>query len=451
MASFCKMFSRGSSPSDRILTNSSTVRSFCALLVSCLWAAVSVCAGNWPAWRGPTGMGISAETNLPVRWSATENVRWRVPLPDRGNSTPIVLGNRVLVTQAIENENRRALMCLDRRDGKLLWQSGVTYPEKEPTHDTNPHCSASPVTDGARVIASFASAGLYCYDLNGKEIWHRDLGKQTHIWGNAASPILFGELCIFNFGPGERTFLIALNKKTGETVWQVDEPGGHSGQNKPGEGGNNWVGSWSTPIVIRVNGRDELVMTFPKRVCAFDPKTGRELWTCGGLNPLVYTSPLFAEGVVVAMGGFNGSAVGVKPGGQGDVTETHRLWQHPKTKQRIGSGVIHEGHIYILNDPGVAECFELRTGKLVWEERLPGTGAKSSSWSSMVLAEGKLYAINQGGDTFVLRASPRFELMNTNPLGETTMASQATSDGEIFIRTYKNLWCISPARQSSSN
>lgn len=333
-------------------------------------------------------------------------------------------------------------MCFDRRDGKLLWQSGVTFPEKEPTHETNPYGSASPVTDGERVIASFASAGLYCYDFNGKEIWHRNLGQQKHIWGNAASPILHGDLCVLNFGPGERTFLIAVNKRTGATVWQVDEPGGHSGEKKPGESGNNWIGSWTTPIVINQNGREELVMTFPKRVCAFDPKTGKEIWTCAGLNPLVYTSPLFSEGIIVGMGGFNGSALAVKADGTGDVTATHRLWLQPKTKQRIGSGVISDGHIYILNDPGVAECFELKTGKLVWEERLKGPGVNSTSWSSMVLADGKLYGINQSGDTFVVKASPKFELLNTNPLGEQTMASLAISDGAIFIRTHKNLWCI---------
>jgi outer membrane protein assembly factor BamB len=325
----------------------------------------------------------------------------------------------------------------------LLWKVGTTYPEIELTHETNPDCSASPVTDGERVIASFGSAGVYCYDLDGKEIWHRDLGKQTHIWGNAASPIIHGDLCILNFGPGERTFLIALHKKTGETVWQVDEPGGHSGEKKPGETANTWIGSWTTPIVIDATGREELIMIFPKRICALDPKSGREFWTCGGLNPLVYTSPLFAEGIVVGMGGFNGSAAAVKPGGIEDVTQTHRLWQHPRTKQRIGSGVIHDGHIYIHNDPGVAECFELKTGKLVWEERLRGPEANGTSWSSMVLAEGRLYVINQGGDTFVLKASPKFELLSTNSLGETAMSSLATSDGEIFIRTYKNLWCIS--------
>ena len=154
--------------------------------------------------------------------------------------------------------------------------------------------------------------------------------------------------------------------------------------------------------------------------------------------------------IVVCMGGFNGSSLAVKAGGHGDVTETHRLWQHPKTKQRIGSGVIRDGHIYILDDPGVAECIELQTGKVVWEERLKGQGAKSDSWSSMVLSGDKLYVMNQSGDTFVLKASPKFELLSANPLGETTMASLAVSDGDIFIRTYNNLWCIADAKGLSS-
>lgn len=412
------------------------------LLGLALVLATQVSGGNWPAWRGPEGTGVSQEKDLPLRWSTGENIRWRTPLPDRGNSTPIVWGNRVFVTQAIEKEGRRTLICFDRANGKLFWEAGVTYTEKEATHETNPHCSASPVTDGERVIASFGSAGLYCYDLSGKEIWHRDLGKQAHIWGNGAAPVIHGNLCILNFGPGERTFLIALDKTTGRTVWQIDEPGGDYGEKRDGQQKAEWIGSWSTPVVINVNGREEMIMTFPKRVCAFDPKTGHEFWTCSGLNPLVYTSPLFSEGLVVAMGGYNGSALAVRAGGNGDVTQTHRLWQIPKTKQRIGSGVIHNGHIYISNDPGIAECFELRTGKLVWEERLKGPGAKSSSWSSMVLSDGRIYVANQSGDTFVLNASPKFELLSTNPLGETTNASMAVSDGDIFIRTYQNLWCV---------
>ena len=201
--------------------------------------------------------------------------------------------------------------------------------------------------------------------------------------------------------------------------------------------------------MIKVNGRDELIMSWPRRVAAYDLKTGKELWTCSGLNPLVYTSPLYADGVVVCMGGFNGSSLAVKAGGSGDVTETYRLWQHPKTKQRIGSGVIANGYIYILDDPGVAECIELKTGKVVWEERLKGAGAKSDSWSSMVLSGDKLYVVNQSGETFVLKASPQFESLNVNSLGETTMASLAVSEGEIFIRTYSNLWCITRSQKTS--
>jgi outer membrane protein assembly factor BamB len=331
-------------------------------------------------------------------------------------------------------------MCFDRATGKLLWQSGVAYLEKESTHATNPYCSSSPVTDGQRVIAWFGSAGLVCYDFQGKELWRRELGKQAHIWGYGSSPILYGDLCILNFGPGERSFLIAVDKRTGRTIWQVDEPGGNFGSN-PSE----WKGSWSTPLVIHTGVREELVVGLPGRLAAFDPKTGKELWTCLGLNPLVYTSALWGEGILVMMGGFNGSSLAVRPGGNGDVTASHRLWQIPKTKQRIGSGVIAGAHIYILDEPGVAGCYELQTGRMVWQERLAGPSKELTSWSSMVLAEGKLYVINQGGDTFVLKPHPKFELIGANPLGEMTNASLAISDVDVFIRTHQALWCIRKA------
>jgi outer membrane protein assembly factor BamB len=413
------------------------MKAFFFLLLSAVFALA-----NWPAWRGPEGTGVARDSKLPVRWSTNENIRWRTPLPERGNSTPIVWKDAVFITQAIEKENRRTLMRIDRKTGKQRWQKGVTYSEKEPTHDTNPYCSASAVTDGERIVASYGSAGLSCYDFDGKELWHRDLGKQHHIWGNAASPVLYKDICILNVGPGERQFLIALDKKTGSTVWQVDEPGGDFGQAKP-NAQSVWIGSWSTPIIINENGTDRLIMSFPNRVASLDPKSGKEIWTCAGLNPLVYTSPLYDDGVVVAMGGYSGSALAVKTGGKGDVTETHRLWQHPRTKQRIGSGVIHDGHIYILNELPTAECFELKTGKLVTQQRLKGSGAKGETWSSMLLAGDKLYVINQSGDTFVLKATPQMETLAINSLGEFTNASLAPSEGEIFIRTHKHLWCVS--------
>ena len=406
--------------------------------------ASTALAANWPAWRGPTGDGVCAETGLPLTWSATENVKWKTPLPERGNSSPVVWGERVFVTQAIDKEMKRLLLCLDRATGKELWRAGTTAAEKELTHDTNPPCSASPVTDGERVIVSFGSAGVFCYDFAGKELWKRDLGVQRHIWGNASSPVLAGDLCFLNFGPGERTFLIALDKKTGKTAWQHDEPGGASGEPKPDADPKKpaWIGAWSCPLFRRVGERDELIMPWPGRVCAFDPASGKELWTCAGLTALIYTSPIFSDGIAVSMAGYGGSALAVRAGGSGDVTATHRLWLHPNAKQRIGSGVISDGHIYILDDPGVAECIELKTGRVVWEQRLKGSGPSGTNWSSLVLADGKCLGMTQGGDAFVFKASPTFELLATNSLGEVTNSSFAVSNGEIFIRTHKSLWCI---------
>jgi outer membrane protein assembly factor BamB len=416
------------------------------LLAVLVLSACPAPAANWPEWRGPGGVGISSEKEAPLKWSATENVRWKIPLPDRGNSTPIVWGSRIFLTQPLEKEHRRTLLCVDRGTGNILWQQGPVYAEKEKSHPTNPPGSASPVTDGECVIAAFGSAGVYCYDLNGKELWHRDLGKISHEWGYASSPVIHGDLCIVYHGPSEKSALIALDKKTGATKWELAEPMNQPIKRTDGFAGNEAkgiVGTFSTPIIVRAGGRDELVMSYPERVEAFDPKTGKSLWRCGGLNPLIYSSPIFGEGVVVAMGGFLGSSVAVKAGGQGDVTDTHRLWQVERTKNRLGSGVIHQGHVYILNTPGVAECIDLKTGKVIWEERVPSAGPKSESWSSMTLAGDKIYILNQSGDTVVLRAAPKFEVLGLNAIGnELTNASTVVADGEILIRTHKHLWCI---------
>lgn len=409
----------------------------CALLLA-LCPLRSAPAANWPSWRGPTNDGVTEETNLPVEWSDSQNVKWKVPLPDRGNSTPVIWGDKLFLTQSVPKENRRMLMCFDKKTGKLLWKSGITCTDHEPTHATNPYCSASPATDGERVVVSFGSA-VHCYDLNGKEQWKRsDLGVQKHIWGNASSPVLEGDRIFFNFGPGEKTVMYCFDKKTGKTLWQHAEPGGNTGEG----GGKNWLGSWSDPLLRKVDARYELIMTYPGRACAFDPMSGKELWTCDGLTPLVYNSPLFADGLVIAMCGYGGSAVAVKAGGSGNVTSSHRVWQVPKVSQRIGSGVVYQGHHYIVSDPGIAECRDLKTGEMIFQERLKGPGKTAQNWSSLVRSGDKLYAVNQGGDAFVFRAAPKFELLATNSIGEKVIGSIAVSDGLLFIRSHENLWCI---------
>ncbi len=563
--------------------------------------------------------GVTTDKSLPVKWSTNENVRWRTPLPERGNSSPIVWGNRVFVTQAITADNKRSIICFDRDTGKELWQSGVSYTEREQSQRDNPYCSATPVTDGERVIASFGSAGLYCSDMDGKKLWHRELGKMSHMFGNASSPIIHGDLCFFYFGPDEKARLIALNKRTGEIAWEVQQPkldpsetqmarggggapaggrgnfgnfgignnvapqifaqadknkdgkvtkteftavadmwfgkldpektgkltseqlaerfydavpprddggdgapqqrrpsrttgpaffsaadadkdgsltgaelkstfakwfdqwdadktgslnedkirdglnaalprgnfagagapGGQGGERQGGRGaGGGPGGSWSTPLLIKAGGRDELVVNFPGRLAAFDPATGKQLWITKGMGGTIYTTPIWAEEILLASSSGPGgaSAIAVKPGGNGELSESDRLWRLERAKSAIGSGVIHQGHIYNISQDGVAQCLDAKSGKTIWEERLKGPGARTGSWSSILLAGDRLYIPNQSGDIFVVRASPNFEVLATNSTGESMNASPAAADGNLFVRTEKSLWCFSSAK-----
>lgn len=414
------------------------------LLLILLGSAPIIQAANWPSWRGPTGDGIvPADTPLtpwPTSWSPEKNIVWKTALPSGGNSTPIVWGNRVLLTSASEKGAKRALLCFDRADGKLLWQNVLAFEEKEPTHDTNPYCSASPITDGERIICSFGSAGVASFDFDGKILWHRkDLGPLNHIWGNASSPIFSGDHVIQYWGPGLTCCLIALNKKTGETIWKHDLP--EACAKTP----DQFYGSWSTPVIrefIAENGQSkrELILGLPKKVVALDLETRQTNWFCEGLGPLVYTNPIVGKNAVAVLSGYQGPALAVKFGGHGDVTSTHRLWHIADKKllpQRVGSAVLYGDHYYILNDSGTVQCTELTTGKDAWNEPLT-----KSAWSSASIADGKLYVIDQRGETLVLDAAPKFRLISRNPLNEPNRASHAFSDGQIFIRTYRHLFCV---------
>jgi outer membrane protein assembly factor BamB len=400
-------------------------------------------AANWPAWRGD-GHGISSDKSAPVKWSATENVRWRAALPDRGNSSPIVWEENIFVTQAAGE--KREVFCLDRKNGRILWQSGTTYAGKDATHETNPLASSTPVTDGERVIAWFGSAGLFAFDMKGKEIWHRDLGKQDHQWGYGSSPIIYNDFCILFFGPGPGTSLLAVNKKTGKTAWQVELPENDPPQRYDGFAGKKGqpMGSWSTPLIVKSGDRDEIILGITGELRGFHPKTGKDIWKCDGLSPLVYTSVMAGEGVVVGAGGFMGSTVAVKAGGAGDLSNQKLWYVQREKKNRISTGVIHQGHVFLCNMDGMAQCIEFATGKDKWTERLKPTGASGEIWGSTVMVGDNIYVVNQSGDTLVMKANPeKFELISTNPLKEPSTSTPAISNGELFIRTHKALWCIS--------
>jgi outer membrane protein assembly factor BamB len=404
-----------------------------ALLVA---NSISIChAGDWHQFRGPGGLGVSDETNVPTSWDSNKNVRWRVELPGPGNNgSPIVSKDCVFLAVATEDGRKRSLHCYDRNTGKKRWVRTVPFDEKEPTHKTSLYAASTPVADGTRVVVWHSSAGMYCYDYEGKELWAADLGSFIHIWGYGASPIIHGDLVINNCGPGERTFLVALNKHSGEVVWQTDEPGGKSDDSKP------WIGSWSTPVVADVNGQDQILVSYPFHVKAYDPATGKVLWQCDGLTELAYTSVVVAEDRAVAMGGFRGPAIGFNLGGKGNVTEQNTLWRVEKNPQRIGSGIILGDVMFMANEEGIVECLDVATGKQRWEERLPEGG---KVWGSLTYAGDCLYVTNQKGNTTVFAANPdKFEVLSTNPLEEHTNSTIAISDGQIFLRTFEALYCI---------
>lgn len=399
-----------------------------------LYPLADAVADNWPAWRGPRGDGISAEINLPVQWSREKNVVWRTALPGAGNSTPVVWGDRVFVTQSIAADNQRTLMCFDRADGKLLWQKGVGVDVEERTHETNPYASASPTTDGERVICWFGSAGVVAYDFDGNELWRTDLGKHSHVFGYGGSPVIHGDRVFLNFGPGEREFIVALSKSDGKEIWRHASP-------SPGKDDIN--GTWSTPIIAHVEGKAQLITALRDELAALDLATGEVIWSTSKSGGHAKASPAVGDGVVLMTAERIGNAIAVKLGGHGDIGNTERLlWMEQPAKKRIATGIIYQGHIYGVRSGGIADCVELRTGKTVWEERLRGAGANGAVWGSPVLAEGRIYTMNQSGDVFIYKASTQFETIAENSLGETTNSSIVISDGQLFIRTHQALWCI---------
>jgi outer membrane protein assembly factor BamB len=428
-------------------------------LKSCGVAVALLCsfglsqADDWPAFRGPSGNGISAEKAAPIEWSATKNVKWKAALPRKGNGSPIVSNGRVFVT-CVEDEEavgkKRSLYCFDRKDGKKLWVKTVEYAKadekgnEDTTHGTNPHCNSTPAADGKVVVAWHSSAGLHAYDFEGKELWKRDLGEFRHIWGSGTSPIIHDGKVILNSGPGKKVFMGAFNLADGKTIWEMEEPS--KGDDPSYNEDKKYKGSWSTPIVVKVGGQEQILCAMPTRVVAYAPADGKILWWCEGIRAgpgdrtyagdLTYSSLVVAGDICVVVGGFGGAGFGVRLGGTGNVTATHQVWRNAKNPQSIGSGVVVGDHIYMPFE-GPITCLDPKTGKTVWKER-------GSYWGSAVSVGGRIYLTDQKGATVVFKPNPeRLELIGKNELGdEGSNSTPAVSDGQIFIRTFKNLYCI---------
>lgn len=435
-------------------------KAFLALAV--LFASARLHAEDWPSFRGPAGTGVSRDA-APLKWSDTEGVHWRVTLPEPGNSTPVVAQGRVFVTQNLGEE--RGMLCFDAESGQELWQTRFLAGADEPTNAYNPYCSASPATNGAVVIAALGSAGLQCLTVEGKRRWHTDLGEVDSWHGSGASPIIFEDRCFAIHGPGTNAAVVACDLASGKIVWRhaIGVPGdqgalgptlpqaaNHDLEHADGAGDmkakGGYNGTWATPLILKHGDRDELVVACASRLVAYEPSTGQELWTCRGLPAQVIASPVAADGIIVALGHahpMNTTVLAVRAGGSGDVSPTHRIWRRNLPKRYVGSSVVASELLFLLSDQGFLACLDLRTGATRWERRLRGQGPRGGSWSSLVSAEGRIFALNHSGECFVVNASADYKLRGVNSLaGETTCASPALSRGRFFLRTHRALWCV---------
>jgi outer membrane protein assembly factor BamB len=405
-------------------------------------AAVLVSAGtlsadDWPAFRGPAGNGISSEKSAPTTWAPDKNIKWKVALPQPGNGSPIVSNGRVFVAGTEDKEGKkRSLHCFDRKDGKQLWVKTIDFGKEMPTHDTNPHSPSTPAADGKKVVVWHGSAGLHCYDFEGKALWSRDLGAFDHMWGEGTSPVIHEGRIFLNSGPSKKkVFVAAFKLDTGETIWEKEEPFKGTGDKNEED---QYLGSWATPLIV--NG--QVICAMATRLVSYSPEDGKILWYSEGNRfnngDLSYSSPVLAGDIVVTVGGYNGPSMGVKLGGSGNVTETHRVWRNPKSQQSIGSGIVVDGYLYMPWDATSIDCIDPKTGKQVWRGR-----TKGPAWGSLVMAGGHAYVTDKKGRTTVFKPNPeKFEALATNELGEDSNSTPAISDGQIFIRTFKNLYCI---------
>ena len=381
----------------------------------------------WPRWRGPSGQGLVDGSGYPDRWSATENVLWRSTVPGSGNSSPIVWADRVFLTTARDGGRRLYMLAYRISDGSLLWETEVAPGPAERVHGKNGHASATPVTDGERVYASLGGRGLVALDLDGNVLWHTEIGQVANYHGPAGSPLLYRDRLIIYQDQEGGAFVAAYDTATGAEVWRT---------------GRDASVGWGTPVAIRVAGRDELIVSSQHTVIAYDPDTGGELWRCGGNRFEVIPTPVVAAGLVFCTSGRAGPTLAIRPGGSGDVTDTHVAWSTPRGSPFVPSPIVVGDYLYTINDmSSVVTCFEAATGEVLWQERL-GRPMREGFSASPVAVDGKVFFTNDNGTTFVVRAGPEFELLHTNDIGASTLASPALVGGRWYIRTEVELLAV---------
>ena len=431
---------------------------FLALVISN--AIVFAKPSNWPQWRGPDGRGVSEEKNLPAEWTGTKNVKWKTPISGRGHSSPIIWGKKIFLTTALDGEtipgrtpgvthklsdgsdfvhpdavganlkHTFKVVCIDRATGKILWER-VAYegPVHDSRHKKASFASSTPATDGKYVFAFFGTEGLYAYDYNGKLLWKQDLGKLgTASVGYGVSPILYKDLVIMQCDEsGGKSFIAAFDKKTGKQAWRVERKVDLT---------------WTSPVLVRAGSRMELVTAAAEAVIAYDPLTGKELWRHKGLESNAVPTPVVYNDLIVVTSGYPKKiALALQAGGNGDITGSNRLvWSYNKGTAYVPSPIAYGEYIYLMTGNGSITALDAKTGKVHYEAaRVP---KPTTFLASPVAFEDKILLTSEEGDTFVLRAGPKHEVLRTNSLGEPVYASPAIANGNIFIRGEKHLYAI---------
>lgn len=408
------------------------------IVVASLVTASTTRAEDWPYFRGPGRQGISQEKGVPTQWSATSNVKWKTPIPGEGWSSPIVFGDNLFVTTATDGGKSLHLIRLDRKDGRIVWDKEITQQELKYKQRPNSYATSTPATDGQRVYVVVCDGRILAADMEGKVVWMNSDFDYYSQHGLAVSPILHGDLVIVPFDwsspgpdkavgwqtPWDKAVILAVDKNTGKTRWK-------------GSRGSSQI-AHVTPQIASVDGRDQLISGAGGVVQGFDLKTGERIWTVSSPGEGVVPSVVVGDGLVFTSSGFGQETIlAVRLGGSGDVTQTHVAWRVTDEVPHVPSMLYVSSRLYSITEAGIVNCLQGATGEVLWRQRLAGKFS-----ASPICADGRVYFLSEKGKMTVVEEGPQFKVVAENDLSETCCASPAISQGNLFIRTEKTLYCI---------
>ena len=393
-------------------------------------------AENWTEFRGPTGQGHSRESDLPLTWSETENVAWKVPVPGRGWSSPVLADDQIWLTTGIDDGRSLRALCVNRDTGRIVHNVEVfQLPDPGPVHQKNGHASPTPIIEGDRIYLHFGSHGTACITRSGQIVWKTQELKYYHRHGPGGSPVVYGDSLIVSCDGYDIQFVVALDKRTGKIRWKSPRKG---------------YQAYTTPLTIQVQGKDQLISPGAHRAVAYEPLTGKEIWSIRyGDGYSNVPRPVFGHGLVFICSGFEQAVLlAVRPDGQGDVTDSHVAWSLKRAVPLTPSPLLVGDELYLVSDNGIASCLDAKTGKTHWQQRLGGNHS-----ASPIFAERRIYFLNEEGESVVIEPGREFKKLATNQLDGHTLASMAVSSKAIFVRSASHLYRLQqqPNRTSSSS